>query len=422
VFDRRVSAVEGFVRPGYEPVRDALWAALARGEERGGAVCVTRGGEVVVDLWAGLADREARRPWAKDTIIVFFSATKGLAAMLLLDLAARGRFEYDAPLHRYWPEMLTRAKAGLTVRTLLNHRGGLAGLDTPLSMEDVTTPARYPKVVAAMEGQHPLWAPGTRQGYHATTYGLFVTELIRRVAPELEVSRHFRARFAEPLGAEVWLGAPPEVDARVATLYPPSPRTRVAGMGPAMLRREGAEGHVARTFLTPGSLTRRAFTNPIVEHADLRVYNTIPVRRAALLWASGVGNARGLARVYAPLANDSESFGVRLFDPRDIGPLYARQSWSRRDLVLGKPLGWSQGFLKEEPHVFCPNPESFGHAGLGGALGWADPVARASFGYVTNTLDWRVRSKRCTELCQALYASPAMRERPSVRVASRLEA
>ena len=59
--------------------------------------------------------------------------------------------------------------------------------------------------------------------------------------------------------------------------------------------------------------------------------------------------------------------------------------------------------MKEQRHLFSPNPESFGHAGMGGALGWCDPVQQIAFGYVMNSLSWRVRSARVLELCRSLY-------------------
>lgn len=407
--------ISGFVADGYEPVRDAFVSMLARGEEQGGAVAATRHGEVVVDLWGGYADRGAvagrPRPWTEDTLIVVFSATKGLAALLLLKLHEQGAFTYDDRVAEHWPGFASNGKADITIRTLLNHRAGLAVVDAPLTMEDVTNPDRWGAVVRAMEAQTPAWAPGSQQGYHATTYGMFVAELIRRVAPELDVATYFREELAAPVAADAWLGAPPSVDERMATLYPPSTSTRVGGMAPSILARDGADGHVGRQFLTKGSLVRRAFLNPVVDKSDVRVYNDVAARRNPLLWASGVANARGLARIYAPLANDGEAFGVRLVKQESLPPVYARQSWSDRDLVLGKPLGWSQGFLKEQGHVFCPHDESFGHAGMGGSLGWADPISRTSIGYVTNTMDWRVRSRRCIELCRALYASPAYHKR-----------
>jgi CubicO group peptidase (beta-lactamase class C family) len=118
-----------------------------------------------------------------------------------------------------------------------------------------------------------------------------------------------------------------------------------------------------------------------------------------------------LARVYLPFASGGEHAGRRYVRGVTLEPVYKRQGWSWHDRVLQKPLGWSHGFLKEERHLFSPNPESFGHAGMGGALGWADPVEQMTFGYVMNRMDWRVRSQRCVALCRALYESEALLDR-----------
>ncbi len=39
------------------------------------------------------------------------------------------------------------------------------------------------------------------------------------------------------------------------------------------------------------------------------------------------------------------------------------------DIVIHKPMAWNLGFLKEELGLFSPNPEAFGHPGMGGSLG-----------------------------------------------------
>jgi CubicO group peptidase (beta-lactamase class C family) len=134
------------------------------------------------------------------------------------------------------------------------------------------------------------------------------------------------------------------------------------------------------------------------------------VRRAQLAWASATASAHGLARAYLPFAAGGAALGRRFVRAATLAPIHARQSWSERDRVLQKPIGWSQGFLKEESHLFAPNPESFGHAGMGGALGWCDPVADLTIGYAMNRLDWRVRSPRALALCRALYACEPVRD------------
>lgn len=160
---------------------------------------------------------------------------------------------------------------------------------------------------------------------------------------------------------------------------------------------------IMRDAFSRKSLVRRAFTNPSPGPRGLQAYADVEVRRAALAWASATASADGIARAYLPFASDGRFGDAQLFSRGSLAPVYRRQSWSPRDLLLKKPLGWSQGFLKEERQTFSPNPESFGHAGMGGALGWCDPTAELCIGYVMNRMDGRVRSPRALALCRSLY-------------------
>jgi CubicO group peptidase (beta-lactamase class C family) len=132
-------------------------------------------------------------------------------------------------------------------------------------------------------------------------------------------------------------------------------------------------------------------------------YNTEWVRRCCLPWASATATARGLARAYLPWSLGGQWQGRSWVSPATVEQVMARQSWSDQDQVLGKALGWSQGFVKEEAGVFSPNTESFGHPGIGGPLGWCDPAEQLAIGYTLNRSDWRVRSPRALALCAAIY-------------------
>lgn len=395
-------AMGGF-EDGYAPLARRFAALLEEGEERGGAVAVYVEGRPVAHLWGGLSDRASRTHWAPDSRIVVFSVTKGLAAMAFHLLAARGKLDWNARVTDVWPAFGAAGKAAMTLRQLFNHRGGLAALDTPLTLRDCIATDARDRVRAALEQQRPTWDPGEDQGYHAITFGLYAREVFERIAGE-SMGTFLRRELFDPLASDARLGAEPELDDRVATLYAPSPATRVVGMVAASLGGTSNEARVVRNIVSRGSLTRRAFQNPSAGRGGALAYNGVDVRRSELPWGSATASADGLARAYLPFASGGEHEGKTYFDRATLTPLFERQSWSERDRVLEKPLGWSQGFLKEEPDVFAPNPESFGHAGMGGSIGWADPVARVAFGYVTNHMDWRVRSPRAKALFRALYA------------------
>lgn len=67
--------------------------------------------------------------------------------------------------------------------------------------------------------------------------------------------------------------------------------------------------------------------------------------------------------------------------------------------------------MKEQAQVFSPSEASFGHPGMGGALGWCNPSRELALGYVMNRMDWRIRSPRAVALCRALYACEPVRSR-----------
>lgn len=396
----------GSYADGFGPVARAFAAQLRDGREVGAGFTVYQRGRCVVDLWGGLADVARGTPWQRDTRAVVFSVTKGLAAMAFAWLDARGRLEWDAPVAQHWPEFAAAGKEAITIRQLLNHRGGLLVLDEPLRLEQCVDPAQRPRIVAALEKQRPLWSPGAQQGYHPITYGMYASELFERLAGE-SLGAVLRRELFAPLGADVSLGTEESVDPRVARIYPPATATRAVMMLLASLGPESTESRVFRALFARDSLQRRAFTNPRAAIVD---YDQPRAWRAELAWASATASAHGLARAYLPFALGGAFEGREYLRASALTPIHARQSWSERDPILQKPVGWSQGFLKEEPHLFSPNRESFGHAGMGGSLGFCDPVAGLTIGYVMNRMDWRIRSPRAVALCRALYACDGVRE------------
>jgi CubicO group peptidase (beta-lactamase class C family) len=392
----------GVYADGFAPVAEQFASQLRSGAEVGAGLAIYHRGQCVVDVWGGAADVARASAWARDTRIVVFSVTKGLVAMALTLLADRGQLAWDAPVASYWPGFAANGKDAITVRMLVNHRAGLVGLDERIVLDDCIEPARRARLIELLERQRPAWTPGTAQGYHAITFGLYAGELFERIAGE-PLGAFLRRELFDPLDAEVSLGTPPEIDPRIATLYPPHTSLRVVRMLAAAVRGGSAEGRILRGAIRRGSLARAAFLNPRLGPDGIAEYNSVRVRRAELAWASATASAQGLARAYLPFASGGTALGRSFLRPSTLAPVHARQGWSERDLVLHKPLGWSQGFLKEEAAMFSPNPESFGHAGMGGALGWCDPVTDLAFGYVMNRLDWRVRSPRALALCHALY-------------------
>ena len=197
----RAPEVGGFVKPGFEAVRDAFVENFTRRGELGGACCVYLRGEPVVDIWGGVRDRATGDRWEKDTMVIVFSTTKGLAAMAVALANARGLLDYEERVSTYWPEFAQHGKDKVTVRQLLSHQAGVPALDTAVDKEVMVDFDRLAGILAA---QTPAWEPGTRQGYHALTVGFYEGELIRRVDRQHRSIGHF---FAEEIAAPLGLDA-----------------------------------------------------------------------------------------------------------------------------------------------------------------------------------------------------------------------
>jgi CubicO group peptidase (beta-lactamase class C family) len=332
---------------------------------------------------------------------VCFSATKGLVAVCFLMLADQGRIDLDAPIAAYWPELGRGDTAKVTARMILDHRAGLSAVDAPLTLLDVRDDPQ--KVHDALVQQVPLWEPGTDQGYAACSFGLYAAELFRRVAGE-SVGAFFATHVAGPLGVggEAVLGRPDALNVRPARLLPVSRATLFGQQIPTALFRTNHDARLFRRVIA-GRRTDagRALLNPTLGPTRFEVLNDPAIQAIELPWMNALTTARALAKVYAPLAGDGSHDGVRLVRAEAIEPLGRRASWTERDRVLQKPIGWSAGFVKEGPGVFTDDPRAFGHPGAGGALGWADPARGLAIGYAMNQMDWRVRSPRAMALCHA---------------------
>ncbi|MFJ1732210.1 serine hydrolase domain-containing protein [Streptomyces sp. NPDC088254] len=360
--------VSGAVAEGFEPVREAFARNFTARGDRGAAVAVYRDGRKVVDLWGGVRDVDGEAPWERGTAQIVRSATKGVAAAVLLLLHQRGELDLEAPVGAYWPEYKAAGKERTLVRDLLAHRAGVPVLDRPLTPAEAADPDLGAAAVAA---QAPAWEPGADHGYHAQTYSWLTGELVRRVTGRT-IGAWIAEEIAGPLGADLWLGLPAGESARVGRVGP------VEAPVPAGALRTRPKRAVSDAYADPASLTRRAFAaiTPLPDEND-------PAYRAAALPASnGIATAEGLARFYASLIGEVEG-GRRLFLPETARAARGERA-AGPDRVLVVNTRFGLGYMLHGTASPLLSPTSFGHPGRGGALGFADPESGLAFGYVTN--------------------------------------
>jgi CubicO group peptidase (beta-lactamase class C family) len=301
-----VVTIHGRVEGGYEAVREAFAENFARHDDVGAACTVFRDGRPVVDVWGGLADHVAQRPWAEDTVQVVFSATKGLTAACVNLLVERGRLALDEPIATYWPEFGAGGKQDIPLRWALCHKAGLAAVEGDLTLAEVLA---WDPVVAAIAAQSPNWEPGTAHGYHMRSFGWIVGEVVRRVTGR-SLGRFFADAIARPLGLDAWIGLPEPILPRCARLIPPD---RPLAIGELL----GAD-----------SLTARVWSGPSGLFAYDEMWNRPEILRAEMPSSNGVMSARALARFYAALAGEVD--GVRVLAPTRWRP---RASCRPRDRI-----------------------------------------------------------------------------------------
>lgn len=383
--------VHGHVSPGFEAVLEAFATNFDRRQELGGACCVYRRGEKVVDLWGGIRNEQTGAPWEEGTMVIVHSSTKGLSAMTLALAHSRGWLDYDALVCRYWPEFAQEGKARITVRQLLAHQAGLFALDVPVDHALVSDLDRLAVVLAR---QRPAWEPGTRQGYHGITLGFYESELLRRIDPlHRSLGTFFQDEIATPLGLDVYIRLPESISkSRLATLTRPSMWEMLSGFGPRFMLQA----------MNPHSKINLTLRGSELPQDPERIY----ARNLEVPSGGGVGTARAIAHAYSIFATGGHELGLRRETIDLLAAPAVAPTGGFLDVCLGGEVQFALGFMK--PSAVWPfgSPASFGSPGAGGALGFADPRAEIGYAYVTSRMGTTLTGDpRDVALRDALYGA-----------------
>jgi CubicO group peptidase (beta-lactamase class C family) len=353
-----VAEIQGSYEDRFEPVAEALARNLDDGADVGASVAVFLDGEPVVDIWGGYADAEGTAPWEENTIVNVFSTTKTMTFVCALMLADRGELDFDAPVAHYWPEFAEAGKRKVLVRHLLGHTAGLSGWEEPLEPEQL---ADWERCTSLLAGQEPWWEPGTQPGYHAVTQGYLIGEVVRRITDQ-SIGRFFADEVAGPLGADFFIGTPPEADARIGTLIPPPDASELIS--------------------SLGELGIRTLSNPVISGELTREEWW---RRCEIPAANGHGNARSVAAVQSVISCGGEARGTRLLSGAGVEALFREQA-NGRDLVLGVPLRYGLGYGLASP-TMPMTPRMCAWGGYGGSLVFNDLERRSTVAYVMNRME-----------------------------------
>ncbi|MBT4162299.1 MAG: beta-lactamase family protein, partial [Gammaproteobacteria bacterium] len=286
-------------------------------------------------------------------------------------LIADGKLDLHAKVARYWPEFAVAGKEDVTVAMMLNHSAGLPALRKPIKDGGYLD---WDYMTDRLAEEEPFWRPGTRHGYHMSTFGWTVGELVRR-ASGLSLGEFFQRRVAQPLGIDFHIGLPESEHHRVARMmrWAPKKGDPVSPFTHALLNDSKSVQYLA--LLNNGNHKTDA-----------------PESYAAQFGAGGgIANARGIAGLYRPLANE----GGDLVDAIAIERMTSASVAGGEDATLLMPTRFSLGFMLSMDNRHRPTGElesvimgkhAFGHAGAGGSLGFADSECHLGFGYAMNKM------------------------------------
>lgn len=375
--------IQGHFDLRFEALKDAFAELFNDPQERGAALCVQIGGDTVVDLWAGVADKDGEQAWHSDTILNLFSCTKTFAAVAALQLVGEGKLDLDVPVAHYWPEFAAAGKARITTRQLLAHTAGLPALRQLLPAEALYD---WAQMTTALANEQPWWTPGEGHGYAAITYGWLIGEVLRRIDGR-GPGESIAARIAKPLGLDFHVGLADSEFARVAHIA-----RKKGELGDAAAQR------LLRCMMSePTAMTTRAFANP---PSILTSTNKPEWRHMQQPAANGHGHARSLAGFYAGLLDG------RLLEAELLNEMTREHACGEdRTLLTRTRLGL--GCMLDQAEVanatYGLGRKAFGHPGAGGSVGFADPEREVAFGFVTNSLGpYVLMDPRAQKLARAL--------------------
>lgn len=316
----------------------------------GAVLLVARRGAVGALEAVGFRDLESRAPMKPDTIFRIASMTKPITAAGLLALEDEGKLSVDDPVEKHLPEfkgqMMVQSKSGgavtlvrpprpITLRDLLTHTSGLAGL--PPGLSDLYRRRHRTLAEAVMAfSQRPLeFEPGTKWSYSNT--GMDTLGRVIEVVSGKRYEDFLEERFFGPLGMkDTFFYATPERLERAAVLY----------------KRDKEKLLAADNFL--GDVSEGRYPIP----------------------AGGLfSTAPDLLRFYQMLLGKGAFGGRRYLAEATVEKMTAVQTGDlKTGFVDGMGFGLGVGVVREPRGVTeMLSPGTYGHGGAFGTQGWIDP-------------------------------------------------
>jgi len=345
---------------------------LEEGLHIGAQVYASIDGVVRADLALG----EARRSVAltPDSVMLWMSAVKPIAAAAALQLRERGLLQLDDPVCRHIPEFATGGKQTVTLRHVLTHTGGFPNVGLPWSA------APWDDLIAEICAAplEPDWVPGERCAYHVASGWYVLGEIIRRLDGR-EYRHYVREAIFEPLGmTDSWVGMPVDRHRLYGDRIAPMHATEVEPIPHPFWPWTGSEEACA--ICRPGG--------------------------------SAWGPARELGRFYEALLGGGTRQGCRILRPETVELMSSCHTTGMLDETFNVRLDRGLGVVVDSKRYGhgadwfgsrCSD-RTFGHGGFRCSVGFADPAHGLAVAVVFNGMPSDAEhGARIRETLDALY-------------------
>jgi CubicO group peptidase (beta-lactamase class C family) len=337
----------------------------------GAQVYVTMGRQIVASFGRG----EARPgiPMTAETLMLWMSSGKPVAAAAIMQLRERGLVELDAPVASYLPEFAANGKEAITLRHLLTHTGGFRFVDIGWPE------ASWDEILARICNSRPErdWVAGEKAGYHPYTSWYVLGEIVHRVDGR-PFSQYVREAIFLPLGMiDSWIGMPLE---------------QYAAYGERM----GGMLEVTRLGLVPHR------------------YASAEAASACVPGGNGYGPMHELGRFYHMLEGDGEFEGARVLLPESVTEMTSRQREGMFDETFKHRMDWGLGLIIDSnrygaetvPYGYGlhSSEKTFGHGGAQSSIAFCDPVNRVVAAVVFNGMPGEPKhNQRMRKFLTAMY-------------------
>jgi CubicO group peptidase (beta-lactamase class C family) len=318
-----------------EAIRPRVTELLRRPAIPGVVIAVARDGRPIEHLAVGVDARG--QPLTSDTLFPVASITKLATALSVLRLVDRGALRYEDRLDAYLPDAAA-ARAGVTLRMLFSHTGGLQGMEDELA--PWTPEYSWPVESEAALRIAPQISPGTRLSYSDVDYVLLAMVVERLTDQPFPAA--CRELVLDPLGIEGYLAEePPRSPAWIGDEPGPHTSTSLEWHNSAFFR--------SLCLPASGLVTTAAGALALVRaYAGQPADFLRPETRAAATRDQSGGVAGGLGGIHEPPEFPSHPWGLGPELHERAQPTFAPAAASAR---------------------------SFGHGGSSGCVAWADPAA-----------------------------------------------